>query len=95
QRDATAFINKYYATGAARPQVRKRENVEVTRYFAQIKVNVEELQRPCAIELFANVTSVGNFIVMKQPAQGLFYGKFSLDKAADPVELADTETKVV
>ncbi|KAF3356881.1 hypothetical protein VdG1_03439 [Verticillium dahliae VDG1] len=74
QRDATAFINKYYATGAARPQVRKRENVEVTRYFAQIKVNVEELQRPCAIELFANVTSVGNFIVMKQPAQGLFYG---------------------
>ncbi|KAG7152567.1 Tyrosinase like protein [Verticillium longisporum] len=58
-------------------------------------VNVEELQRPCAIELFANVTSVGNFIVMKQPAQGLFYGKFSLDKAADPVELADTETKVV
>ncbi|CRK12105.1 hypothetical protein BN1723_009591 [Verticillium longisporum] len=40
-------------------------------------------------------TPLGNFIVMKQPAQGLFYGKFSLDKAADPVELADTETKVV
>jgi tyrosinase len=95
QTDATALINRLYATGATRPQLKKRDGEQTTRYFAQVKVDVEQLDRPCAIGLYANVTSVGNFFVLKQPASGLFYGKFSLDKAADPTELNDEKTSSV
>ncbi|KAI5463531.1 tyrosinase [Mariannaea sp. PMI_226] len=100
--DATALINKLYATGAALHHLKKREDVndnddgQTTRYFAHIKVNVEELERPCAIGLYANVTSVGNFFVLKQPQTGFYYGQFSLDKAADPVDLrGENSTGVV
>lgn len=96
--DATALINRLYATGVVRPGLRKRDGSapeEATRYFAQVSVDLEQLERPCEIGLYANVTSVGNFIVLGQPATGKFFGKFSLDKAADPVELRDEQTKEV
>lgn len=95
QTDATALINKLYATGASKPTLKKRDGEQTTRYFAQVKVDVEELDRPCAIGLYANVTSVGNFFVLKQPATGFFYGQFSMDKVADPVDLKDEKTSSV
>ncbi|KAK7417453.1 hypothetical protein QQX98_004573 [Neonectria punicea] len=93
--DATALINRLYSTSVTRPRMRKRADDDLTRYFAQIKVNVEELNRPCSIGLFVNTTNVGNFIVLKQPQTGVFYGKFALDKAANPNELVGEAPKGV
>ncbi|KAH7009810.1 tyrosinase [Ilyonectria destructans] len=93
KKDATAIINRLYGPSSSKKA--KRDDATLTRYFAQIQVDVEQLDRPCAIGLFVNTTSVGNFIVLMQPASGLFYGKFSLDRAADPVDLADSKTTVV
>lgn len=93
KKDATAIINRLYGPSSSKKA--KRDDATLTRYFAQIQVDVEQLDRPCAIGLFVNTTSVGNFIVLMQPATGLFYGKFSLDRAADPVDLADSKTTVV
>lgn len=96
QRDATAYINRNYVVGSVRLRKRAEDEETLTRYFAQIQVDVEQLERPCSIELFANVTSVGNFIVMAQPASGTFFGKFSLDAAADPKEtIGENTTSVV
>lgn len=95
QRDATAYINRNYVVGSVRLRKRDGEDDTLTRYFAQISVDVTQLERPCAIELFANTTSVGNFIVMQQPETGTFSGSFSLDAAADPKELKDEKTSTV
>lgn len=94
QKDATAYINNNYVVGSVRLRKRAEEET-LTRYFAQVQVDVEQLERPCSIELFANVTSVGNFIVMGQPSSGTFFGKFSLDAAADPKETIDENTNDV
>ncbi|KAH7136840.1 tyrosinase [Dactylonectria estremocensis] len=94
-KDATAVINRLYGPSSSSSKKSKRDDQSLTRYFAQIEVNVEELERPCAIGLYVNTTSVGNFIVLMQPASGTFFGKFSLDRAADPVDVADTKTSVV
>ncbi|KAH7124704.1 tyrosinase [Dactylonectria macrodidyma] len=93
--DATALINRLYGPSNARRSVEKRAEDDLTRYFAQISVNVEELNRPCSIGLFVNATNVGNFIVLKLPASGPFNGKFSLDRAADPDEVAGEAPKGV
>jgi tyrosinase len=84
QKDATALINRLYGTGSSRKH--KRSDEPNTRYFAQLKVDVEQLERPCEINIYTNTTNVGSFIVMKQPATGFFNGEFTLDKVANPVE---------
>ncbi|KAF7556469.1 hypothetical protein G7Z17_g1391 [Cylindrodendrum hubeiense] len=96
KKDATAMINKIYGPNSASAKVKRADDdATLTRYFAQIEVDVEQLDRPCAIGLYVNTTNVGNFIVLKQPATGQFFGKFSLDRAADPNEVADEKTSVV
>lgn len=92
--DATQLINSLYAPSSIKRSVEKRDG-DLTRYFASIRVNVEELDRPCSIGLFVNTTNVGNFVVLMQPASGLFNGKFSLDRAAPPEEVADEKPKNV
>ncbi|KAH8658549.1 tyrosinase [Ilyonectria robusta] len=92
--DATQLINRLYGPSSAKRSVEKRAG-ELTRYFASIRVNAEELDRPCSIGLFVNTTNVGNFIVLMQPATGEFNGKFSLDRAAPPEELAGEKPKNV
>ncbi|KAK7432037.1 hypothetical protein QQZ08_001327 [Neonectria magnoliae] len=94
KQSATALINRLYATGVNKPS-RKRDVDATTRYFAQIKVDVEELERPCSVNLYINTTSVASLVVMKQPSAGLVMGKFALDKAADPIDLAGEATKLV
>ncbi|KAH7144288.1 tyrosinase [Dactylonectria estremocensis] len=94
-KDATALINSLYGPAGTKRSVEKRADGDLTRYFAQISVQVEELNRPCSIGLFVNTTNVGNFIVLKLPASGPFNGKFSLDRAADPNEVAGEEPKGV
>ncbi|KAH7311503.1 tyrosinase [Stachybotrys elegans] len=84
QKDAIALINRLYAPKSSGK--RKRSDEPDTRYFAQLKVDVEQLDRPCSIDIYTNTTSVGSFIVLKQPATGFFNGEFTLDKVANPVE---------
>ncbi|KAG3191273.1 hypothetical protein PC129_g25093, partial [Phytophthora cactorum] len=93
---ATALINRLYSTGVNKVS-RKRDDTAdaTTRYFAQIKVDVEELERPCSVNLYVNTTSVASLVIMKQPSAGLVMGKFSLDKAADPIDLQNEATHLV
>ncbi|KAI9159091.1 Tyrosinase [Paramyrothecium foliicola] len=91
QKDATALINRLYAP----PRQRKRSTDPNTRYFVQLNVDVEQLERPVSIDIYTNTTNVGSFIVLKQPATGFFNGEFTLDKVAVPVEAKVDETQEV
>lgn len=85
RRDATAVINNLYGPTSGGRRL-KRDAEEKTRYFAQVSVNVEELDRPCIIELFVNDVTGGRFVVMKQPQEGTASGEFPLDEVSEPIE---------
>lgn len=99
RRDATAVINRLYAPTNNGGRRNKRDGLaedEKTRYFAQVSVNVEELDRPCIVELFVNDVTTGRFVVMKQPQTGTAAGEFPLDIVSDPIEdQEDSVTGVV
>lgn len=102
--DATAIINKLYSDGVTRPMMLKRGEGDVgevleeaVRYFAQIQVDVEELERPCEIKVFVGDHLAGELIVLQQPEKGTVNGKFALDDApeANPVDTHDDITEEV
>lgn len=102
QKDATAVVNRLYGTGSTgRGRLLKRdENSEVeeeTRFFAQIEVDVEDLERPCSINAYVDDDLVGELVVLRQPETGKWFGKFDLDEAphADPTKESSETVKTV
>ena len=97
KQDATALINELYSTKVSGPQKRNEGGGdEKTRYFASVTVNVEELDRPCIVNLLMNQTNAGSLVVMKQPQTGTINGEFPLDKVSLSIEgKIDTTTGVV
>ncbi|KAF7560560.1 hypothetical protein G7046_g3578 [Stylonectria norvegica] len=96
--DATALINQLYATNNLKPQNSRRDNEDPnnqTRYFVQVQVNVEELERPAAVTLSIDNNSVGRLIVLKQPQTGLVNGEFALDTVTNAIELTADSTQDV
>lgn len=96
--DATALINRLYATQATGPvrfRRRQTDGDQKVRYFVQVQVDLEQLERPCSITIFVKDTNIGRLIVLKQPQTGIFNGELALDKAAAaaPVSAAKAETK--
>lgn len=96
KRDATALINQLYSTKVSGPRKRSEQSSqEKTRYFAQVTVNVEELDRPCIVNLILDQTTAGSMVVMKQPQTGTLNGEFSLDTVTVPIEEASDTAEVV
>jgi tyrosinase len=86
QKDATARINRLYGSGASARMLKRDEDAdghEATRFFAQVEVELEELERPCSINAYVDDKLVGELVVLGQPATGKWYGKFGLDEAPD------------
>jgi hypothetical protein len=85
--DATALINSLYGTGVSGPRKRQEGGSgETTRYFVQVSVDVEQLERPCSINVYVKDQSVGRIIVMKQPHSGTVNGELPLDKATNTIQ---------
>lgn len=85
--DATALINSLYGTGVSGPRKRQEAGAgETTRYFVQVSVDVEQLDRPCSINVYVKDQSVGRIIVMKQPQAGTVNGELPLDKATNTIQ---------
>ncbi|KAH7151842.1 tyrosinase [Dactylonectria estremocensis] len=86
--DATTLINRMYSDGEtmARRLVRRSDDV-LTRFFARVKLDVEEVERPCSVNLYLNGKKVGGQVVMQQPTCGTVHGEFSLDSAIDATEM--------
>ncbi|CAM1501394.1 Fc.00g105560.m01.CDS01 [Cosmosporella sp. VM-42] len=85
KQDATALINQLYATGVSGRRGKRAEGSqdEITRYFVQISVDVEELSRPCSITIFVKDQSVGRLVVLKQPQSGIVNGELPIDQATN------------
>lgn len=85
--DATALINSLYGTGVSGPRKRQEGGAgETTRYFVQVSVDVEQLERPCSINVYVKDQSVGRIIIMKQPHAGTVNGELPLDKATNTIQ---------
>lgn len=83
RQEATRLINRLYGPGESelRQFARRRENTTTTKYFANIQVDVTELDRPCILELYVGGQKAGDFVVMEQPRTGILHGGFPLEDA--------------
>ena len=88
KQDATALINSLYGTGAGAPKHKRQEggSGEKVRYFVQVSVDVEDLDRPCAINVYIKDQNIGKVVVMKQPQTGTVNGQLSLDQASGSID---------
>lgn len=76
RKDATAIINRLYAPANRRRDLRPR-----TSYYAKIRVEASELERPCDIHVTMKGQGAGTMVVMEFPSEGEINGGFSIDDA--------------
>ncbi|KAF4455556.1 hypothetical protein F53441_2164 [Fusarium austroafricanum] len=93
---AKSTINKLYGSGSGRRDLSERADVKTTRYFANVQLDVTEIERPAQVNVYVSGKLVGGLVVMRQPASGIIHGSFSADQAADTPQLlsACSPTKV-
>ncbi|KJZ75523.1 hypothetical protein HIM_04986 [Hirsutella minnesotensis 3608] len=84
KQDATRLINKLYSDNEAAPPGRKlRRDAMKKRYFAQVQLKVEEVERPCAVNVYVGDKRAGSVVVMVQPPAGILNGAVALDQTLD------------
>ncbi|KAG5663138.1 hypothetical protein KAF25_001074 [Fusarium avenaceum] len=99
---AKTTINRLYGSGSSRRRDNEeRADSKTTRYFANVELDVTEVERPAQVNVYVSGKLVGGLVVMRQPAEGIIHGSFSADQAADtpqllgacsPTKVADTVT---
>ncbi|RCI07729.1 hypothetical protein L249_5763 [Ophiocordyceps polyrhachis-furcata BCC 54312] len=87
RQDVTRIVNQLYGFNNRPPGLVQKRAEPVTRYFARLKVDVAQLQRPCRVILFVNGTRAGNLAVMDRPEKGVMRTGFGLDVVASAEEL--------
>ncbi|KAH8722111.1 tyrosinase [Ilyonectria robusta] len=87
QQDATRLINRLYSDTETMARRETRRSDSSTRFFARVKLDVTEVERPCSVNLYLNGKKVGGQVVMQQPTCGTVHGEFSLDSAVDSTEI--------
>ncbi|KAF5682087.1 tyrosinase precursor [Fusarium circinatum] len=100
---ARTTINRLYGSGSSRRRdveerglIEERAGASTTRYFANVQLDVTEVERPAQVNVYVSGKLVGGLVVMRQPAEGIVHGSFSADQAADAPQLlaACSPTKV-
>ncbi|KAF5019447.1 hypothetical protein F66182_8555 [Fusarium sp. NRRL 66182] len=95
---ARTTINRLYGSSSSRRRdVEERAEPEkTTRYFANVELDVTEVERPAQVNVYVSGKLVGGLVVMRQPTDGTVHGSFSVDQAADTPQLlgACSPTKV-
>ncbi|KAK7415280.1 hypothetical protein QQX98_006029 [Neonectria punicea] len=97
KQDATRLINRMYGddeTTASR-MVRRGEDGIATRFFASVKLDVEEVERPCTVNLYLGGKKVAGQVVMQQPTSGTVHGQFSLDAGVSLSDLLNNPLETV
>ncbi|RSL69213.1 hypothetical protein CEP54_002372 [Fusarium duplospermum] len=98
---ARSTINSLYGSSSRKRGLEERADGKTTRFFAQVSLDVTEVERPCSVNVYVSGKKVGGLVVMKQPESGTVHGAFSVDDAADtpqllgacsPTKVADTIT---
>lgn len=80
KQDATRLINQLYSSNGDVSRRNTRRGATKKRYFVQVQLNAEEVERPCSIGIYVNGKRAASMVVMSQPSKGLVHGAFSLDK---------------
>ncbi|KAF4987692.1 hypothetical protein FGRMN_10218 [Fusarium graminum] len=94
---AKTMVNRLYGSGSSRRRdIEERADSKTTRYFANVELDVTEVERPAQVNVYVSGKLVGGLVVMRQPAEGTVHGSFSADQAADTPQLlgACSPTKV-
>lgn len=83
--DTRRLINRLYGPGnaAQKRHIELRNgtfsnSTTATKLYASIELNVDGLDRPCAIELYVGDRKLGDFVVMELPRSGTVYGSFPI-----------------
>lgn len=94
QQDATRLINQAYSSSddlttrgiklASRATSGGGDNSSsssdcYTRFFVRISLDVEEVERPCSVDLYLGGKKIDGHVVMQQPSCGTVHGEYSLD----------------
>lgn len=86
--DTKTMINRLYSpTGATAAFRLASRPKKTTKYYANIELDVTQVERPCEVNLYIDGQQVGNFIVMQQPEVGIVSGGFVLDDVTQPKTL--------
>lgn len=78
------LLNRLYSGGKGGPMMRRDGTSR--RRFAQVQLRVEEVERPCSVNIYVGDKQASSVVVMAQPAEGLLHGCVSLDGLADLTE---------
>lgn len=89
RQEATRLINRLYGpdNSELRRSAKRGENATTTQYFANLEVDVAELDRPCVLELYVGGQKAGDFVVMEQPRTGIIHGGFPLEIALEKAQM--------
>ncbi|PNY27459.1 Tyrosinase [Tolypocladium capitatum] len=82
KQDATKLINRLYASDASSAARLQTLQQPQTRFFANIQLDMAQVERPCTVNLYVGGKLAGNVVVMKQPGTGIMHGQFAIDATA-------------
>ncbi|KAI5467725.1 hypothetical protein BGZ63DRAFT_345976 [Mariannaea sp. PMI_226] len=95
QTDATRLINQLYSDNSTVSSRSVKVNSLgqgcYTRFFVRVSLEVEEVERPCSIDLYLHGQKVDGHVVMQQPACGTAYGEYSIDHVVKETMNLDLE----
>ncbi|PHH87578.1 hypothetical protein CDD83_8679 [Cordyceps sp. RAO-2017] len=88
--EATRIVNRLYAPqAAAAPQAGMLSaHRPQTRYFVNMQLDMEQVERPCQVVVSVDGKFAGSMVVMQQPGKGIMKGGFPIDKAVKEAGLA-------
>ena len=92
-RDAKSLINRLYApsTNSLGALSKPDSSGNSNRYFANVQVDVAEVERPCAVQLHIEDRLVDEVIVMQHPTEGIAHSGVSLDEALEASSIRDAK----
>ncbi|PNY24311.1 Tyrosinase [Tolypocladium capitatum] len=95
KQDVTLLINSLYSSSTGSPSKRsapRGEPVQVRRYFARVRLDRAEVEKPCQVNIYLDGKQAGSLVVMNQPAQGIMRAGLTLDEV---IQASDMHTMSV
>lgn len=89
---ATKLINRLYGPRTPSASALMTSQNQQTRFFVDLQLNVEQVERPCTVNVYVGGKFAGDMVVMQLPAKGIMRGGFSIDVAVQDAGIVQLAT---
>lgn len=82
KQEATKLVNRLYSpdgTSTASIQSLQKPRPQ-TRFFANIQLDMAQVERPCTVNVYVGGSLAGSVVVMQQPGTGIMHGAFAVQE---------------